>query len=95
VKSLMEALDGPIRGLVSAPRGLDALVHTVLVARPDEPVPPGALVIAPTGGTEAVALAERAVRGGASAFAVPGEPDDGLRELDLAFFSLDPALGTT
>lgn len=95
VKSLMEALDGPVHGLVSAPRGLNALVHTVVVAHPDDPVPPGSLVVTPTGGTEAVALADRAVRGGASAVAVPGEPDDGLRDLDLAVLSIEPALTAT
>ncbi|MBQ1080005.1 CdaR family transcriptional regulator [Nocardiopsis sp. B62] len=95
VKSLMEALEGPVHGLVSAPRGLDALVHSVVVAHPDDPVPPGSLIVAPTGGAEAVALAERAVRGGASAVAVPGTPDDGLRDLDLAVLSVDPALAAT
>ncbi|WP_152498515.1 hypothetical protein [Nocardiopsis prasina] len=95
VKSLMEALEGPVHGLVSAPRGLDALAHSVVVAHPDDPVPPGSLIVAPTGGAEAVALAERAVRGGAGAVAVPGTPDDGLRDLDLAVLSVDPALAAT
>ncbi|GAB2481773.1 PucR family transcriptional regulator [Nocardiopsis aegyptia] len=93
LKALIEALDGPVHGLVTAPHGLAGPVHTVTVADENESVPVGALVVARAEGPDAVAVAEHAARCGAGAVAVRGEPDPRLRDLDLAVLSVDPALG--
>ncbi|WAE73243.1 hypothetical protein OUQ99_29540 [Streptomonospora nanhaiensis] len=76
VKALMEALDGAVHGLVAAPRGLGALVRTVVVAGEGVPVPAASPVVVPAGGS---APAARAGLQGASAVAALGDDAAGLR----------------
>ncbi|MFD6950303.1 MULTISPECIES: hypothetical protein [unclassified Nocardiopsis] len=91
VRALMEALDKAVHGLAAAPRGLDDVVGSVVVARDGVPVPEGALVVVPPEGAEN--LLARPEPLGASAVAAGNGDADRLRRLGLPVLTVVPAIG--
>ncbi|MDE3724865.1 helix-turn-helix domain-containing protein [Nocardiopsis sp. N85] len=92
LKSLLDALDESVHGLMAAPRGLGAVVRSVTIAHDGEPLPVGTLAVVP--GEEASALADR-ISDTVAAVAVTGDPGEGaerLRALGLPVLSVDPRL---
>ncbi|MGQ4266575.1 PucR family transcriptional regulator [Nocardiopsis changdeensis] len=92
LKSLLDALDESVHGLMAAPRGLGAVVRSVTVVDDDGPLPVGTLAVVPGEGADA--LADRNPEG-VAAVAVTGVPDGGaerLRALGLPVLSVDPRL---